>query len=38
MYHKLYLPLDNSDHSVAASEVAIRLAKSSGAEIIGSHV
>ncbi|MGA7087304.1 MAG: universal stress protein [Candidatus Dormiibacterota bacterium] len=38
MYRKLYLPLDNSDHSVAASEVAIRLAKSSGAEIIGSHV
>jgi nucleotide-binding universal stress UspA family protein len=38
MYRKLYLPLDNSDHSVAASEVAIKLAKSSGAEIIGSHV
>ena len=38
MYRKLYLPLDNSDHSVAASELAIRLAKSSGAEIVGSHV
>ncbi|HVC24063.1 MAG TPA: universal stress protein [Candidatus Dormibacteraeota bacterium] len=38
MYRKLYLPLDNSDHSVAASQVAIRLAKASGAEIIGSHV
>jgi nucleotide-binding universal stress UspA family protein len=38
MYRKLYLPLDNSDHSTAAAQVAIRLAKSSGAEIIGSHV
>ncbi|HEY6539006.1 MAG TPA: universal stress protein [Candidatus Dormibacteraeota bacterium] len=38
MYRKLYLPLDNSDHSVAASEVAIRLARASGAEIVGAHV
>ncbi|MHB1577337.1 MAG: universal stress protein [Candidatus Dormibacteria bacterium] len=38
MYRKLYLPLDNSDHSTAAAEVAIRLAKATGAEIVGSHV
>ncbi len=38
MYRKLYLPLDNSDHSTAAAEVAIKLAKASGAEVVGSHV
>jgi nucleotide-binding universal stress UspA family protein len=38
MYRKLYLPLDNSDHSTAAADVAIRLAKATGAEIVGSHV
>ncbi len=38
MYRKLYLPLDNSDHANAAAEVAIRLARASGAEIVGCHV
>ncbi|MGH7609173.1 MAG: universal stress protein [Candidatus Dormibacteria bacterium] len=38
MYRKLYLPLDNSDHANAAAEVAIRLARHSGAEIVGCHV
>jgi len=38
VYRKLYLPLDNSDHSIAASELAIRLAKADGAEIVGAHV
>ena len=38
MYRQIYLPLDNSDHSNAAAEVAIRLARASGAEVVGSHV
>ncbi|MDA8395781.1 MAG: universal stress protein, partial [Candidatus Dormibacteraeota bacterium] len=38
MYRQIYLPLDNSDHSDAASQVAIRLAKASSAEVVGSHV
>ncbi|MGH7611187.1 MAG: universal stress protein, partial [Candidatus Dormibacteria bacterium] len=38
MYRKLYLPLDNSDHANAAAEVAIRLARHSGGEIVGCHV
>ena len=38
MYRQIYLPLDNSDHSNAACEVAIRLARASSAEVIGSHV
>ncbi len=38
MYRKLYLPLDNSDHSTAAAELAIRLARAQGAEIVGCHV
>jgi nucleotide-binding universal stress UspA family protein len=33
-----HLPLDSSDHSTAAAELAMRLAKSSGAEISGSQV
>ncbi|MGC8472985.1 MAG: universal stress protein, partial [Candidatus Dormibacteria bacterium] len=38
MYRQIYLPLDNSDHSNAACEVAIRLARASSAEVVGSHV
>ena len=38
MYRQIYLPLDNSDHSNAACEVAIRLARASSEEVIGSHV
>ncbi|MGH7639598.1 MAG: universal stress protein [Candidatus Dormibacteria bacterium] len=38
MYRKLYLPLDNSDHSQAAAELAIQLARHDGAEIVGCHV
>ena len=38
MYRKIYVPLDNSDHSNAAIEVAIRLAKSTQAQLVGTHV
>ena len=38
MYEKIYVPLDNSDHSNAAIEVAIRLAKSTQAKLVGTHV
>ena len=38
MYRKIYVPVDNSDHSNAAIEVAVRLARSSGAELVGCHV
>ena len=38
MYGKIYVPLDNSDHSNAAIEVAIALARGTGARLVGSHV
>jgi nucleotide-binding universal stress UspA family protein len=38
VYEKIYVPLDNSDHSNAAIEVAIALAKSTGASLVGSHI
>ena len=38
MYRKIYVPLDNSDHSNAAIEVAVRLAKATGAQLVGCHV
>src|SRR5438067_335623 len=38
VYEKIYVPLDNSDHSNAAIEVAIALARGTGARLVGSHV
>ena len=38
MYRKIYVPLDNSDHSNAAIEVAVRLAGVTKATLVGSHV
>ena len=38
MYEKIYVPLDNSDHSNAAIEVAVRLASATKASLVGSHI
>jgi nucleotide-binding universal stress UspA family protein len=38
MYKTIYIPVDNSDHSNAAVDVGISLAKTFGAKIVGSHV
>ncbi|MBI4481411.1 MAG: universal stress protein [Acidobacteria bacterium] len=38
MYRKIYVPLDNSDHSNACVELAIALAKQYGSQVVGSHV
>ena len=38
MYEKVYVPLDNSDHSNAAIEVAVRLAQATEVKLIGCHV
>jgi nucleotide-binding universal stress UspA family protein/ribosomal protein L37E len=38
VYRKIYVPLDNSDHSNAAIEVAVRLARATGAALVGCHV
>jgi nucleotide-binding universal stress UspA family protein/rubrerythrin len=38
VYEKIYVPLDNSDHSNAAIEVAVRLAGATEARLVGSHV
>ena len=38
MYRKIYVPLDNSDHSNAAIEVAVRLAAATHAQLVGCHV
>lgn len=38
MYRSIYLPLDNSAHSLAGVDLAIALAKASGATLTGSHV
>ncbi len=38
MYQKIYVPVDNSDHSNAAVAVAVRLAQATGARLVGSHV
>ena len=38
MYRKIYVPVDNSDHSNAAIALAVRLAKATGAKLVGSHV
>ncbi len=38
MYTSIYLPLDNSAHSLRGVDLAITLAKASGAALAGSHV
>src|SRR2546425_11674360 len=38
MYQKIYVPVDNSDHSNGAVEVAVQLARATGAELTGCHV
>lgn len=38
MYKTIYIPVDNSDHSNTAVDVGVRLAKTFGSKIVGSHV
>ena len=38
MYKTIYIPVDNSDHSNTAVDLGIRLAKTFGSKIVGSHV
>jgi len=38
VYGKIYVPIDNSDHSNAAIEVAVRLAGATQARLVSSHV
>jgi nucleotide-binding universal stress UspA family protein/ribosomal protein L37E len=38
VYRKIYIPVDNSDHSNAAIAVGVQLAKTTGAQLIGCHV
>jgi nucleotide-binding universal stress UspA family protein len=38
MYRSIYLPLDNSAHALAGLDIAIALAKATGAQLAGSHV
>jgi nucleotide-binding universal stress UspA family protein len=38
MYQSIYLPLDNSVHSLAGVDIAIALARQTGARLTGSHV
>lgn len=38
MYKQIYVPVDNSEHSNAAVEIAVALGKAFGATLVGSHV
>ncbi len=38
MYNKIYVPVDNSDHSGACIDLSVAMAKRFGAELVGSHV
>jgi len=38
MYKKIYVPVDNSEHSNRASDIAVMLGKKFGATLVGSHV
>jgi nucleotide-binding universal stress UspA family protein len=38
MYKHIYVPVDNSEHSNAAIELAVALGKAFGATLVGSHV
>ena len=37
MYKKIFVPVDNSDHSMASIDVAVNLAKRLDSELVGSH-
>jgi nucleotide-binding universal stress UspA family protein len=37
MYKQIYIPVDNSDHSNMAIDIAILLAKQFGSKVVGSH-
>ena len=37
MYKNIFVPVDNSDHSMACIDVAIHMAKELGASLVGSH-
>jgi nucleotide-binding universal stress UspA family protein len=37
MYAKLFVPVDNSDHSMACIDVAVHLGRRLGASLVGSH-
>ncbi len=38
MFKKIYVPVDNSDHSNRAVELAVELGKAFGSTLVGSHV
>ncbi|MGH7776497.1 MAG: universal stress protein [Candidatus Dormibacterales bacterium] len=38
MYSKIYVPVDNSEHSNAAVELSVEMAQRSGASLVGCHV
>jgi nucleotide-binding universal stress UspA family protein len=38
MYKRIYVPVDNSEHSNTAIELAVALGKAFGATLVGSHV
>jgi nucleotide-binding universal stress UspA family protein len=37
MYKKIFVPVDNSEHSMSSVDLAVHLAKDTGAELVGSH-
>ena len=37
MFNKIYVPVDNSDHSMTSIEMAVELAKKFGSELCGCH-
>ncbi len=37
MFNRIYVPVDNSEHSLRSVELAVELARRFGAELIGSH-
>jgi len=38
MYKKIYIPVDNSEHSNAAVDLAVAIAARFGGELVASHV
>src|SRR5512146_1607852 len=38
MYKQIYVPVDNSEHSDAAVELAVAIGKAFGSTLVGSHV
>ncbi len=37
MYKKIFVPVDNSEHSMSSIDLAVHLAKETGAKLVGSH-